>query len=102
MSDAALPDSNYDPLEFVDPVEVLCKLPNDFEAKVSSAKWKDRVEVLEEAQSVLEKAPKLVDNDDYAPLVRIFAKNMRDANIQVVQLAATCANYVAKGLGKIG
>ncbi|CCG22963.1 hypothetical protein CORT_0D01150 [Candida orthopsilosis Co 90-125] len=100
MSDAALPDSNYDPLEFVDPVEVLCKLPNDFEAKVSSAKWKDRVEVLEEAQSVLEKAPKLIDNDDYAPLVRIFAKNMRDANIQVVQLAATCANYVAKGLGK--
>ncbi|KAG5420821.1 hypothetical protein I9W82_002702 [Candida metapsilosis] len=100
MSDAALPDSNFDPLEFVDPVEVLNKLPGDFEARVTSAKWKDRVEVLEEVQSVLEKAPKLVDSDDYAALVRIFAKNMGDANIQVVQLAATCANYIAKGLGQ--
>ncbi|KAI5970939.1 hypothetical protein CANMA_000099 [Candida margitis] len=100
MSDAVLPDNDYDPMEFVDPVEVLNKLPNGFESRVTSTKWKDRVEVLEEVQSILEKAPKMVDNDDYSPLVRVFAKNMRDANIQVVQLAATCANYVAKGLGK--
>lgn len=100
MSDAALSDNNFDPLEFVEPVEVLSKLPNDFESRVASAKWKDRVEVIEEVQSVLEKAPKLIESDDYAPLVRVFAKNMRDANIQVVQLAATCANHVAKGLQK--
>ncbi|KAI5955400.1 hypothetical protein KGF57_003726 [Candida theae] len=100
MNDATVPETNYDPLEFVDPVEVLSRLPGDFETRISSAKWKDRVEVLEEVQAVLEKSPKLVKNEDYAPLVRIFAKNMDDANIQVVQLAATCANHVAKGLGK--
>ena len=64
MSDAALSDNNFDPLEFVEPVEVLSKLPNDFESRVASAKWKDRVEVIEEVQSVLEKAPKLIESDD--------------------------------------
>ncbi|KAI3406939.2 hypothetical protein KGF56_000232 [Candida oxycetoniae] len=91
--------SNYDPLEFVDPVEVLDKLPNNFRERISSTKWKDRVEVLEEVLAILEKAPKLVTTDDYAPVLRIFAKNMKDANIQVVQLAATCANLIAIGLG---
>ena len=50
----------------------------------------DRKEVLEEIIPILEKSPKLITTDDYLPVLRIWAKCMKDANIQVVQLAANC------------
>lgn len=100
MSDASNEaEEFFDPLEFVDPVEVLSKLPDDFNARISSAKWKDRKEVLDEIVPIFEKAPKLVSKDDYSPLLRIFAKCMKDANIQVVELAASCIRMIAQGLG---
>ncbi|KGQ99777.1 hypothetical protein MG5_06260 [Candida albicans P57072] len=92
-------DNEYDPLEFVDPVEVLNKFPSDFDSRISSSKWKDRKEVLEEIIPILEKSPKLITTDDYLPVLRIWAKCMKDANIQVVQLAANCIEFVIKGLG---
>ena len=49
-------DNEYDPLEFVDPVEVLNKFPSDFDSRISSSKWKDRKEVLEEIIPILEKS----------------------------------------------
>ncbi|RCK66078.1 Spindle pole body component alp14 [Candida viswanathii] len=90
----------FDPLEFVDPVEVLSKFPSDFDTRISSSLWKDRKAVLEEVVPVLEKSPKLVTHDDYLPVLRVFAKCMKDANIQVVQLAANCIEFIAKGLGR--
>lgn len=92
--------SSFDPYEFVDPVEVLTKLPNDLNTRISSAKWKDRKEVLEEVYEILEKTVKLVTTDDYTSLIRIFAKCMKDANIQVVQLAANCTEFIVRGIGK--
>ena len=47
---------DFDPLEFVDPVEVLSKFPSDFESRISSSLWKDRKAVLEEVVPVLEKS----------------------------------------------
>lgn len=87
----------FDPFDMMDPVEVLSKLPADLYVRAASTKWKDRVEVLEETQLVLSKAPKLV-HDDYIDLVRLFAKCFKDANIQVVQLAANGVEALAKGL----
>ncbi|EMG49288.1 hypothetical protein G210_0012, partial [Candida maltosa Xu316] len=101
MTDANInQDETYDPLEFVDPVEVLNKFPNDFDTRISSAKWKDRKEVLEEIIPILEKSPKLVTTTDYSHVIRVFAKCMKDANIQVVQLAANCIEFFIKGLNK--
>lgn len=93
-------EENFDPLEFFEPVEILDKLPDEFNARISSAKWKDRKEVLEETVPILEKAPKLVTNDDYSVILRILAKCMKDANVQVVELAANCIEMIAKGLGQ--
>lgn len=92
--------SAYDPYEFVDPIEILSKLPSDLNTRIASAKWKDRKEVLDEVYEVLEKTVKLVTTDDYTPLIRIFAKCMKDANIQVVQLAANCTEFIVRGIGK--
>ncbi|GEQ68108.1 hypothetical protein JCM33374_g1775 [Metschnikowia sp. JCM 33374] len=99
MEDVSNLDSaqEFDPYDMMEPVEVLTKLPGDLHARASSTKWKDRVEVLEEVQVVLSKAPKLVA-DDYTDLVRLFAKCFKDANIQVVQLAANGIESLAKGL----
>lgn len=89
-----------DPYEYIDPIEVLSKIPGDFDSRISSAKWKDRKEVLEEIVPVFEKAVKMVPEDDYGHLIRTFAKCMKDANIQVVQLAADCTRYIVRGIGK--
>jgi hypothetical protein len=88
----------YNPLDLMDPVEILSKLPSDLSARISSPKWKDRKDVLDEVHAVLEKTVKIQPRDDYSELIRILAKCMKDANVQVVQLAANCLECLAKGL----
>lgn len=97
MEDAETPE--FDPYQMIDPVEVLSKFPSDLDERISSAKWKDRKEVLEEVSLVLEKAVK-IKNDDYTHIFRVLAKCMKDANIQVVQLAGNCVEFLVKGLGQ--
>lgn len=87
----------FDPFEMLDPIDVLSKFPSDLHERISSAKWKDRKEVLDEVVEVLSKAPKLVVAD-YSDFVKILSKCMKDANIQVVQLAANSVEFLAKGL----
>lgn len=87
----------FDPFEMLDPINVLSKFPSDLNERITSAKWKDRKEVLDEVVEVLAKSPKLVVTD-YSEFVKILAKCMKDANIQVVQLAANSVEFLAKGL----
>lgn len=89
--------AEFDPYEMMDPVDVLSKLPSDLHSRMSSAKWKDRKEALDEVVEVLSKAPKIA-NDDYSDLVKVCARCMKDANIQVVQLAASCVQFLSMGL----
>lgn len=87
----------FDAFSLMDPVQVLSKFPADLNERITSKVWKDRKEVLEEVHAVLAKAPKLAV-EDYIDIVRHFAKCMKDANVQVVQLAAECIEFMAKGL----
>lgn len=87
----------FDPFDMVEPVDVLSKLPSDLATRMASSLWKDRKEALDEVYEVLSKAIKLAP-DNYTDLVRIFAKCMKDANIQVVQLAANGVEFLSKGL----
>lgn len=89
--------AQFDPFDMLEPVDVLSKLPSDLNSRISSAKWKDRKDALDEVYEVLSKAPKLAAAD-YSDLVRLFAKCMKDANIQVVQLAANGIEFLSKGL----
>lgn len=85
-------------LDAGEPVEILSKIPDQFSARLSSTKWKDRKEVLEELLPVLTGAPR-IRPDDYTEIMRLFAKSVvKDANIQVVMLAANCIESFAKGL----
>lgn len=83
-------------LDFLEATEVFSKIPNDFATRLASAKWKDRKEALEEVYPIV-KVPK-IKSEDYSEIMRLFAKCMKDANIQVVALAAHCIESFAQGL----
>ncbi|CCE78330.1 Piso0_000951 [Millerozyma farinosa CBS 7064] len=91
-------EAAFDPTDLLEPVDVISKLPSDLSNRISSTKWKERKEVLEEVYEILKKAVKPAPKDDYTDLFRIFSKCSKDANIQVVQLAANCVEILAKGL----
>lgn len=85
-----------EPMDLFDPVEILSKIPGNFNTQVASSKWKERKEALEELFTVLN-VPK-IQPDDFSDLVRTLAKTMKDANIQVVVIAANSVEALAKGL----
>lgn len=92
--------AHVDPFTLLEATEVLSKLPSDFSTRINDPIWKERKAVLEEVHAVLSKPVKFSNKSDYTEIMRIFAKCMKDANIQVVQLAANCVEFIAKGLKK--
>jgi cytoskeleton-associated protein 5 len=83
-------------LDLIEPIEVRSKIPADFATRLASSKWKDRKEVLEEFYPMAN-VPR-IKHDDYGDVIRLLAKCMKDANIQVVALAANIIECFAKGL----
>lgn len=93
--DAAAAD--VDPLAFVDPVEILSKLPKDFYDKLESKKWQERKESIE-ALEVLLKNPKL-ENGDYGELIKALRKVIsKDTNVMLVAMAGKSLASLANGL----
>ena len=90
---------DIDPMDLLDPVDILSKLPKDFYDKLEAKKWQERKEVLEVLEGLVSN-PKL-ENGDYADLVRALKKVItKDTNVVLVALAAKCLASLAKGLGK--
>jgi len=79
-------------------VDVFSKIPKDYNERLSSSKWKDRKEALDEVHKVLG-VPRIAEGP-FDDLIRGFAKSMKDANIAVVSTAANCVELLAKGLKK--
>lgn len=79
-------------------VDVLSKIPADFNDRLASTKWKDRKEALEETFAVMN-VP-LIQEGSYDDVIRGCAKSMKDANIMVVTVAANIVEALAKGLKK--
>jgi hypothetical protein len=79
-------------------VDVLSKMPKDLYERLSSSKWKDRKEALDDLHTAISH-PKLADGQ-YTELLAALAKCMKDANIAVVTVAAGCIEIIAKGLRK--
>lgn len=90
-----------DPWDFLDPVDVLSKMPKDFGEKMESKKWQDRKEALDALLQLLTENPKLDPQGHYGELVAILKKAVaKDANINVVAVGAKCLAKVALGLRK--
>ncbi|KAF4555027.1 Hypothetical protein D9617_3g020960 [Elsinoe fawcettii] len=79
-------------------VDVFAKVPKDLDERLASSKWKDRKEVLDELYAAVN-VPAMEDGP-FDNIIRGCAKSMKDANIQVVQVAANSVECIAKGLKK--
>ncbi|AQZ13566.1 STU2 (YLR045C) [Zygosaccharomyces parabailii] len=80
-----------DPLDLLPEQTILDKLPDDFYNRVTSSKWKERVESLQELwDNVLSKLKKLkTKQQDYTELLSTLGHIIqKDANVQAVYLAA--------------
>ncbi|CAF1510112.1 unnamed protein product, partial [Adineta ricciae] len=92
---------DLDPLEMLEAVNVLDKLPKEFFEKIESKQWKDRKEVLDDLVTLLTQNPKLASDGDYFELVKALSKVIsKDSNIPVVLVTAKCLTALAKGLRK--
>ncbi|KAG5893374.1 hypothetical protein JTB14_000138 [Gonioctena quinquepunctata] len=88
-----------DPYELADPVEILSKLPKDFQEKIEAKKWQERKEVLDALENLV-KVPKL-ENGDYGDVVRAVKKVIqKDSNVICVAIAGRCIAGLANGLKK--
>ncbi|KAF8605244.1 ARM repeat-containing protein [Ceratobasidium sp. AG-I] len=93
-------EAPMDPLDFVEAVDIMPKVPAEFHASMGSSKWKDRKEALDALLETLKATPKISDSDGHGELAKALAKRMTDANIMCVIAAAGCIEYLAKGVGQ--
>ena len=94
-----------DPKYLLVPVNALSKFPADLDERLSSAKWKDRLEVLEECNNILGQPQNAriseANVDAYASFVSALGTKCKsDANVNVVIEAARVIEGLANGLGR--
>ncbi|GAV49827.1 hypothetical protein ZYGR_0R00690 [Zygosaccharomyces rouxii] len=96
---AAAPPVPIDPLDLLPEQTILDKLPENFYSRLSSSKWKDRVESLQEFYDrVLVPLKKLkFHKEDYSELLSALGHVIqKDANVQAVSLAAQCVSEICQ------
>ncbi|KAJ6596858.1 microtubule associated protein [Mycena vulgaris] len=86
-----------DPRAFAEPVDI--KLPSSLQALLSSSKWKERKEVLDELLTLLNSTPRIKDGPEISELSKSLAVRIQsDANINCVMTAAACMEALAKAM----
>lgn len=100
-SSAASAPQAADPWDYLEPVDVLKKLPGNFFEQIESPKWAERKECLEILLKLCADNPKLDTTCNYGELVSVLKKIIaKDSNINVVSFAAKCVAAMAEGLRK--
>ena len=94
-----------DPKSLLDPINVLSLFPDNLDEMLSSTKWKERLESLEECNKVLSQPAnaKIADSniDAYGSLLSTLGlKCKSDANINVVMEAAKVIEGLSTGIGR--
>ncbi|KAJ3744640.1 microtubule associated protein [Lentinula detonsa] len=91
--------ANFDPRAFAEPEDIVSKLPASFSTALTSSKWKERKEVLDELHTVLNATPRIKDAPELGDVVKSLAVRVQaDANINCVMTAAVCLEALAKGM----
>ena len=83
-------------VDLADPVEVLSKVPGNFQESMASTKWKDRKDALDALYETFNVYR--IKDGHFDEIIQVLAKSMKDANIAVVTTAANCVDVLAKGL----
>lgn len=90
-----------DPWDFLEPVDVLAKLPEDFNTNIESKKWTERRDALQAFLDLITSNPRLDPKASYGEHISLLKRIIeKDANINVAALAAKCMKGIAEGLRK--
>ncbi|KAI0637060.1 ARM repeat-containing protein [Trametes polyzona] len=88
-----------DPRMFAEEVDIVPKLPANFQAQIKSSKWKERKEVLDDLLTLVNATPRIKEASELGDVVRSLAVCVqKDANINCVMVAANCLEGMAKGM----
>ncbi|KAK0214271.1 microtubule associated protein [Armillaria nabsnona] len=92
-------EAEMDPRAFAEPVDIVPKLPPTLQVGLTSSKWKERKEVLDELSALLSATPRIKEASELGDLAKSLATCIqKDANINCVMTAAACMQSLAKGL----
>lgn len=88
-----------DPRSLAEPVDIVARLPSNLQANLTSSKWKERKEVLDELLALVNASPRIQDAPELAELAKSLAACIhKDANINCVIAAANVMEGLAKGI----
>ncbi|KAI9446224.1 armadillo-type protein [Lactarius indigo] len=88
-----------DPRQFAEEVDITPKLPANLHKNLTSSKWKERKEVLDDLLTLLNATPRIKEAAEFGELSKALALRVQsDANINCVMVAAQCLEGLAKGL----
>lgn len=88
-----------DPRSLAEPVDIVAKFPSNLQANLTSSKWKERKEVLDELLTLVNASPRIRDAPELAELAKSMATCIhKDANINCVMTAANVMEGLAKGI----
>ncbi|KAI0321641.1 ARM repeat-containing protein [Amylostereum chailletii] len=88
-----------DPRQFAEAVDITPKLPSNLQANLTSSKWKERKEALDDLLTLLNATLKIKEAPALGDLAKSLATRVQsDANINCVMVAAQCLEVLAKGL----
>jgi len=74
-----------DPRTIAEPVDIVPKLPSSLKAGLTSSKWKERKEVLDELLALVNATPRIKDASEFGELAKSLATCIqKDANINCV------------------
>ncbi len=91
-------EQEVETFDLAEPVDVLKKMPSNFHDNLASAKWKERKDALDALYEAAN--TDRIKDGHYDEVIQDLAKSMKDANIAVVMVAASCIDVLAKGLRK--
>lgn len=84
-----------------EPVNIISKCPSNLHANLSSSKWKERKEVLDDLLTLVNATPRIQDAPELAELIKSLSTCVqKDANINCVMAAANVLEGLAKGVMK--
>lgn len=95
------PALDIDPFEMLPAESILDKLPAGFHDRISSTKWKDRVEALQEFwDNTLSKVKKIkYERQEYTEILSLYAQIIQfDANVQAVTIVAQSIQKICEKL----
>ena len=92
-------ESAFDPRSMAEAVDIIPKLPADLYKNLTSSKWKERKEALDELSTLLKASLRIRDGPEIGELAKSLATRINgDANVMCVIVAANCLEALADGL----